>query len=153
MRDDAAFRERNRKVLRASAIVIASMLAMLALALALPSPSPRSDQATTLTFASIGGGDLFATAFPSKAAPDAIDQAARAQCAGRQWCEVFGWTDPTKVASAMPMTNRETAALAYQLIINRTTGRDRSTFYCREWRAVPKDRCSASFTEADLEDS
>jgi hypothetical protein len=117
------------------------------------SGTPSADQSMlALSYRPIGS-DIFATVIPRSAKPADIDRAARAQCGGKAWCQVIGWVDADLEATAMPMTNREAAAVAYDLSINRSSGRDRSLFDCRVFTGLPRDRCAAEVTMTEPEAS
>lgn len=105
-----------------------------------------------LKFATIGR-DIFTVVIPAGALPDDIDRATRKHCARKEFCKVMGWTDADRVATAMPMSNREAAALAYDLTINRNSGMDRSLFACSSWKNLPPERCLATQTEGELENA
>lgn len=68
--------------------------------------------------------DTFAMVYDAASPRPAVEQAMRGQCAGKQWCKVFGWTAATAAATAMPMTDREADALKVSYTLNRATGVD-----------------------------
>jgi len=118
----------------------------------LPKEEGGGDRAAAFPFKAIGSG-IYTVIIPRDAKPEAIDRAARAQCAGKSLCDVWGWVDADRVATAPQMTNRETAARIYSLKINRNTGYDRSTFACSAFPSAPKDQCSEPPSEAELENA
>ncbi len=96
----------------AKAVLIALVLAGCSAA------PPKPDAARIAT-------DTFAMTFDSAAARSDVEREARVVCGSKQWCKVLGWSDPALAAKAMPMTDREVAALKFDLTINRATGIDR----------------------------
>lgn len=79
----------------------------------------RSDEIST---------DAFAVVFDSSAGRSEVEVAARELCGARQWCKVFGWTDATSAARALPMTDRELEAQVFSLTINRASGMDEAVW-------------------------
>lgn len=72
--------------------------------------------------------DTFAVSFAADRSHAEIEHAARDLCQGKQFCKVLGWTDPSTMASALPMTDRELAALKFSLTINRISGMDEASW-------------------------
>lgn len=78
----------------------------------------------------IGGRDVMAFVLPAAAEPAAIEAGARKACAGHSFCQVYGWADPSAMASAWPMLAREQAALSFRYAINRQSDYEEVTWYC-----------------------
>ena len=76
---------------------------------------------------------------PADLPADQWDDAARKECGDRQWCKVFGWTDASFVARAMPMTDREAGALTFSYSLNRATGLDQALWDCRRYRRATNE--------------
>jgi len=78
----------------------------------------------------VSGKDVMTFAIPAGAQRGAIEAAVRRGCAGRQWCQIYGWADPAARATAWPMTDRELAALGLRYALNRASGLEELTWYC-----------------------
>jgi hypothetical protein len=130
------------------ALVLLVVIVLVLVSMA-PKPGGIAGSAEGLEFKPIGN-DIYTVVLPRDAEPEAIDRAARAHCAGKAMCDVWGWVDADKAATASPMTDRETMARIYSLKINRNTGYDRSVFACSVFARAPKDQCSEPQTEAEL---
>jgi hypothetical protein len=89
--------------------------------------------------------DMLATVVDPARSRTKIEADMRKACEGKQFCAVFGWTDPIKAASAMPMTDREAAAVAVTLSINRASGLDQILWDCTKFAGLKPDSCLAKF--------
>lgn len=114
-----------------------STVALFAVALAGCSAAPPPPASP---FQSIGN-NFFTGAIDKAAPPAEIERLAREQCAGKQFCKVMGWTDAALVASAMPMTDRETAGIAFTYSLNRGSGLDEAAWNCAVFAQADKARC------------
>ena len=94
-----------------------------------PASSNQSSASGThaVTFKAIGR-DTYAMIFAAASDHASVEGAVRSQCSGKQWCKVLGWTNASAAASAMPMTDREVAALRFSYTLNRVTGLDEATW-------------------------
>lgn len=72
-----------------------------------------------------------------------IEAEARALCEGQTHCGVFGWADPAQMASAMPMLDREVAALAFSYSLNRASSYEQFLRDCTRWPDPDASRCLA----------
>lgn len=84
----------------------------------------------------IGGLGNYAGAIAEGATPDSLEKAARAVCEGQTHCSVYGWRDASQAASAMPMLEREQAALDFSYTLNRSTGLERVLWNCGVWQGA-----------------
>lgn len=83
----------------------------------------------------------FAVQLPADADRAVVEGQARALCGDKTHCSVYGWVDPANVARAMPMLDREVAALTFSYSLNRTTGFERALWDCRRFAGLPADSC------------
>jgi hypothetical protein len=143
-------RRQNAKGCLIGFLILAVLIVALAAYLG-ESKSAAERDGSDLVFTTISGqveGVVLRPDMPSAT----IDRAVRKHCAGKQWCKVLGWVEGDKIATAFPMTNREAAAVVYELTINRATGYDRSSFACTIWRDRPKT-CFTPETEEELQNA
>jgi hypothetical protein len=91
----------------------------------------------------------YAAVIPGDADPEALDRAARAHCAGKDYCTVIGWVDPDKVATGFPMTDREAAAVKFQYDLNRNSGFERSLFACSTFKDLSAEKCISEMIEQE----
>lgn len=116
-------------------------------------PPPSAD-AASLKFERLGSTpDIYTVVLQANAKPAEIEMAVRDHCGAREFCQVFGWVDRSRVARAFPMTDRELSGLVFDYKLNRSTGLDRAGFSCRLWPSVPKDQCRSEWTSAGSDDS
>jgi hypothetical protein len=84
---------------------------------------PVSAPKPALTFSAIAP-DTYATAIEPAAARPEIEKAFRAKCGAKPWCKVIGFGDADAVAKALPLTDREAAAVKVIYTLNRSSGMD-----------------------------
>ncbi|MBX9860687.1 MAG: hypothetical protein K2Y20_14035 [Sphingomonas sp.] len=144
-------KSRERKIFRSLGIVFAVVVLAAIGLCALPVPV---DPAAGYTFKPINGAsDIFTVVLKPDAKPVDIEAAVRDHCGARQFCQVLGWVDPTSVARAFPMTDRELLDQVFEYELNRNTGLDRAAFSCRQWPSTPKNQCRGELTQADLDEA
>lgn len=125
------------------------------LVIALAACSPREtplekdspEQATAAPVAKfniIAGDDVFSMIIPANMTPEQIIAAARDQCGAREFCQVHGWLKATDAARALPMTDREFEALAFQYAHNRTSGFESRSYNCDVWPTAGPEECLSS---------
>ena len=88
------------------------------------------------------GQGVFAVQLAKAAKPDEIITAARALCAANANCTVMGWREPAQLPGAMPLLDREAAAMSFSYALNRTTGLEQVLWDCRQIRRTA-DECMA----------
>lgn len=101
-----------------------------------PTPAPTP----TFTFTAIAT-NVFVFTIPAEAKAATVEKAARDQCAARDFCKVFGWTDAARVARGFPMTDREAQAQSFDLSINRQSGMDEVVWDCAKFPQPSPSRC------------
>jgi hypothetical protein len=94
-------------------------------------------------FVQMRGLNNYAMILPPDVEPAAIEAAAKAKCADKQFCKVLGWTDKAQAAQELPMLAREAAALAFSYDLNRTTGFERVLWDCKRFPHSDLARCLA----------
>lgn len=122
------------------------MRTVLAAALMLAGCNAQQEQnkgasTTAPTFRAIAGEDVFAMIIPGGATADQLPAMAREQCGQREFCQVHGWLSESDAARAMPMTDREVSAQAFQYAHNRSTGYEHRAWDCGRWPRQNKDEC------------
>lgn len=92
-------------------------------------------------FIRMSTADHFAVIITPQAKPAAVEAAAREKCGEQQFCKVLGWTDRDLAARALPMLDREVAALVFAYTLNRSTGLEQVQWDCGTWPQADKARC------------
>jgi hypothetical protein len=108
-----------------------------------PNEEATAARALNVEFIAMPGLDNYAIIFPEGADPVALEDAARAQCYGKQICQVLGWTDKADAAPRLPMLDREMETLAFNYSLNRNTSYERVLYKCERFPTVAKDSCLA----------
>lgn len=85
----------------------------------------------------IAGNGQYSVLLGNGATPETMEVAARGFCAGEQWCQVMGWRDAANRPTAMPMLPRESEAVAFSYLINRSSGTEQVLWDCRVWPGDP----------------
>lgn len=98
-------------------------------------------QPANAEFEVIGGPGMIAMTFNPNVDPEALPDIAREQCGSHKICKVIGWTNRSFAARAMPMTDREVEAQAFQYTLNRNTGFEQVLWDCGTWARLEKDEC------------
>jgi hypothetical protein len=104
------------------------------------SPSP-SQPPTATEIRLIAGDSTFGMVFVPQVAPEEVEAFARSQCQSRSHCQVLGWTDQGAVPRPLPMNEAAASALAFDYVVNRTTGYERVLWDCRRWRRPEPSAC------------
>lgn len=81
-------------------------------------------------FTKLVGDDMFAMTFNAQADPTEIEKTVRDHCGTREFCKIFGWTDPEFAPRGFPMTDREVEAQVLSYGINRSTGYEQFSWDC-----------------------
>ena len=84
-------------------------------------------------FRELAGEDMFVMTFNAKADPKTLPTIVRDHCGTRDFCKVFGWTNPEFAPRGFPMTDREEGAQVLSYGINRTTGYEELTWDCEKF--------------------
>ncbi len=72
---------------------------------------------------------------------DDVRAQAKAQCGGREFCKIAGWTSAAEAATGFPMTDRELAAQAFSYDVNRASGYEDTRWDCKRWPRADKNEC------------
>ena len=78
---------------------------------------------------------------PDGAEAPALLAAAKDRCGAAAFCKVLGWTDPTKVAKALPMLDGEAEAVTFSYTFNRATGYEQTLWDCRVFPQADRAQC------------
>lgn len=103
-----------------------------------PARDDVSPEASRKAMGAVVYNAIYTFAIPMEATPAAVEQAAREQCEGRTFCQVYGWVNPADKATAWPMLDREQKALAFRYALNRDENYEALTWYCGSPGAQPK---------------
>ncbi len=79
--------------------------------------------------------DTFAVVIGADADIAKTEAAFRKQCAGRQSCTIYGWTEAAAAARGVPLTDPQSAALAVRYV-RRAIGQDELLWDCVRFRAA-----------------
>lgn len=99
-------------------------------------------EAADAKFNAISGDQAWAMVFNAKADPNLLPTIARERCKYLQRCTIYGWTDPTLAAGAVPLLKHEAAAsVAFKYDVSRLSGEETAQWDCRKWKRVSPDQC------------
>lgn len=108
------------------------------------SPTPQSVNLRDINVL-VGGRSqpmrTLAVTIPANSPAQLTEDAARRLCEGATHCTVLGFPENAAKPTAMPMTDREAAGLAYSYSLNRSSGMDESTWRCGAFPDAPAGRC------------
>lgn len=96
-----------------------------------PEPAaPTETQSTKVVFANQRelARDMTAVNIPNNSNRDAVEEAARELCDGKDFCKVLGWPEGTSVPRGFPMTDREVSGQVFSYSLNRQTGMDEAVW-------------------------
>lgn len=119
--------------------VICGLLALVALA-GCADPLPTESEFFASPAKALPGQGIFAVQLTNTAKPDQIVSAARALCAGAPICTVMGWREPAPLPGALPLLDRELAAMSFRYGLNRNTGFEQVLWDCRGSKRS-RDQC------------
>ena len=81
-------------------------------------------------FRKLAGDHTFVMTFNATADPVELEKTVRNHCGAREFCKVFGWTEPEYAPRGFPMTDREVQAQVLSYGINRTSGYEQLSWDC-----------------------
>jgi hypothetical protein len=85
--------------------------------------------------------DHFAMVIPAGTPPSAFEGMAKDHCGDRTFCKVFGWTDRTRAARALPMSDREVSTIAFSYQINRSNDFEQVIWDCARFPQADPINC------------
>ena len=80
--------------------------------------------------------DTFLTTLDPRQPADSFKALALQACGTRARCKVLGWTDPSTMAFALPMSAEAQAALSFSYLRDRAGGFDKALWNCAEFRGM-----------------
>ncbi len=92
-------------------------------------------------FTSISGNHIWAMVFDANANPKSLPALARERCKYLQRCTIYGWTDPSLVAGAMPLLQHEAAAVVFSYEVNRLDNFEVIKWDCAKWQQSNPKLC------------
>jgi hypothetical protein len=105
-----------------------------------PTAEPAEQPAPMPEFRDLPGQNRYVMVIPVNLPPDQWKQVAKDKCGAVEFCQIYGWSDPTEAPQAFPMTDREVETQAFSYGINRATGFERATWKCGDIeREAPED--------------
>jgi hypothetical protein len=99
--------------------------------------------AVTSSVAPISGGDnnSFLILLDAKMPPEAFAAIAARACGDRPYCKVMGWTDKTRVPTALPLEQAQVATMSFSYLRDRPHGFDKALWNCAQFRRVDLTQC------------
>ena len=85
--------------------------------------------------------DAFLTALDPVQPPESYQALALAGCGERIRCRVMGWTDSKAVATTLPLTTQQVAALSFSYTRDRTAGADKVLWNCQQFPRTATAQC------------
>ncbi|WP_206365669.1 cell wall hydrolase [Sphingomonas sp. AAP5] len=76
-----------------------------------------------------------------KMTADGFAQLATRTCGDRPYCKVMGWTDKTKLPSALPLQPVQIAALSFSYLRDRAHDYDKALWNCSEFKRADVAQC------------
>jgi spore germination cell wall hydrolase CwlJ-like protein len=99
--------------------------------------------AVTSSVAPIAGGDnnSFLITLDPKMQPEAFAAIASRACGDRPYCKVMGWTDKSRVPTALPLQQAQVATMSFSYLRDRPHGFDKALWNCAEFRRADLTQC------------
>lgn len=85
--------------------------------------------------------DTFVTTLDPAQPPESYRTLALQACGERPRCKLFGWTDVSAMAFAMPLTPDAQAALSFSYLRDKASGFDKALWNCTEFPKAPPGAC------------
>jgi len=102
-----------------------------------------TSSAVTGSVSPLAGGDnnSFLVTLDPHMPPDAFAAIATRACGDRPYCKVMGWTDRTKLPSALPLQQAQVASMSFSYLRDRPHGFDKALWNCAEFRRTDLTQC------------
>ncbi|MEG3147912.1 cell wall hydrolase [Sphingomonas sp. RT2P30] len=99
--------------------------------------------AVTPSVSPLAGGDnnSFLVALDPRMLPEAYAAIATRTCGERPYCKVMGWTDRSKVPTALPLQQAQVAAMSFSYLRDKAHGFDKALWNCAEFRRADLTQC------------
>lgn len=85
--------------------------------------------------------DAFLLLLPAGQPADAYKAIALHACGIRAHCQVMGWTDPSLVATTLPLAPEQVATLAFSYLRDRPSGYEKALWNCQTTRRADPKQC------------
>jgi len=99
--------------------------------------------AVTGSVSPLAGGDnnSFLMTLDARMQPDAFAAIATHACGDRPYCKVMGWTDKSKVPTALPLQQAQVATMSFSYLRDRAHGFDKALWNCAQFKRADKAQC------------
>jgi hypothetical protein len=99
--------------------------------------------AVTASVSPAAGGDnnSFLLSLDPHMLPETYAAIATRTCGDRPYCKVMGWTDRSKVPTALPLQQAQVATMSFSYLRDRAHGFDKALWNCAEFRRTDLTQC------------
>ncbi len=99
--------------------------------------------AVSAAVAPISGGDnnSFLVTLDPHMLPEAYAAIAARTCGERPYCKVMGWTDRTKMPTALPLQQAQVATMSFSYLRDRAHGFDKALWNCAQFHRADLTQC------------
>jgi spore germination cell wall hydrolase CwlJ-like protein len=112
-------------------------------ALAEAAAATAEGTAVTASVSPIAGGDnnSFLVSLDPHMLPEAYAAIAARTCGDRPYCKVMGWTDRSKLPTALPLQQAQVATMSFSYLRDKLHGFDKALWNCAEFRRADLTQC------------